>query len=795
MFDTVLVANRGEIACRVIRTLRRLGIRSVAVYTDPDATAPHVALADLAVHLGPAPAYLSADAVVGAARRAGAQAVHPGYGFLAENTAFAAACEAAGIVFVGPPSSAIEAMGDKIRAKQTVAKAGVPVVPGSDEQGSDGAGLDDEALARAVAEIGYPVLLKPSAGGGGKGMREVHRAGDLADAISSARREARGSFGDDTLLVERLVADPRHIEIQVLADAHGNAIHLGERECSLQRRHQKIIEEAPSPLLTEAQREAMGAAAVEAARAVGYVGAGTVEFIVGGDRPDEFFFMEMNTRLQVEHPVTEEIFGLDLVELQLRVAAGEPEPWPAQRRARGHAIEARIYAEDPAAGFLPTGGRVLFAGWPDGARVDAGIAAGSVVGSDYDPMLAKVIAHGADRAEALARLDAALASTAVLGLGTNTGFLRALLADPDVQAGRLDTGLVGRRLDALVAAGLPADVLPAAAVLALAALEPSGAVVDPFDVPGGWRVGEPAWTAWRMTADGSSASGTGPVEVRARGRAASAMVAVGEEEPVPARTAAPRAALEAGGRVPVTVAGVTRGYAVALDGDTLWLGRDGQAWAVREQAPLDAAAAQAAAGSGGPVVSPMPGTVTLVDVAEGQAVTAGQRLVVVEAMKMEHVLAAPVDGTVRDLRAKPGAAVAKDAVLLVVEPVDRQEQELWTSRCPRSTRHCVPPSRTSPARRSPRSSANSTSAASSPTRSWPRWARWACSACRSPRSTAAWAGTTSPCAWPWRNWPGSTPRWPSRWRPGSHSAPCRSTASAPRSRSSGGCRPWPQARN
>jgi acetyl-CoA/propionyl-CoA carboxylase, biotin carboxylase, biotin carboxyl carrier protein len=676
MFGTVLVANRGEIACRVIRTLRRLGLRSVAVYTDPDAAAPHVSLADLAVHLGPAPAYLSVDAVVGAARRAGAQAVHPGYGFLSENMAFAAACEAAGIVFVGPPSSAIEAMGDKIQAKQTVAKAGVPVVPGS-----DGAGLDDEALARAAAEIGYPVLLKPSAGGGGKGMREVHRASDLADAISSARREARGSFGDGTLLVERLVTDPRHIEIQVLADVHGNAIHLGERECSLQRRHQKIIEEAPSPLLNETQRSAMGAAAVEAARAVGYAGAGTVEFIVGGHRPDEFFFMEMNTRLQVEHPVTEEIFGLDLVELQLRVAAGERQPWPAQRRARGHSVEARIYAEDPAAGFLPTGGRVLSLSWPDGVRVDAGIAAGSVVGSDYDPMLAKVIAHGTDRAEALARLDAALASTVVLGLGTNVGFLRALLADPDVRAGRLDTGLVGRRLDDLAAAELPADVLPAAAVLALAALEPTGAVVDPFDVPGGWRVGDAAWTAWRMTVDG-----TEPVEVRALGRAADAVVAVGRADRVPARLAAGAGESQpagsgagrrwpSGARVPVTVDGVTRGYTVALDGDTLWLGRDGRAWAVGEQAPLDAAATQAAAGSGGPVISPMPGTVTLVEVTEGQAVTAGQRLVAVEAMKMEHVLAAPVDGTVRDLHAKPGASVAKDAVLLVVEPVDREEQK------------------------------------------------------------------------------------------------------------------------
>jgi acetyl-CoA/propionyl-CoA carboxylase biotin carboxyl carrier protein len=691
MFSTVLVANRGEIACRVIRTLRRLGIRSVAVYTDPDAGAPHVGLADVAVHLGPASAYLSADAVVGAARRAGAQAVHPGYGFLSENTAFAAACADAGIAFVGPPAAAIEAMGDKIRAKQTVAKAGVPVVPGSDGSGldsdgsglgSDGSGLDDEALARAAERIGYPVLLKPSAGGGGKGMREVHRAGDLAEAISSARREARGSFGDDTLLVERLVTDPRHIEIQVLADAHGNVIHLGERECSLQRRHQKILEEAPSPLLDDAQRETMGAAAVEAARAVGYVGAGTVEFIVSGDRPDEFFFMEMNTRLQVEHPVTEEIFGLDLVELQLRVAAGEPEPWPARRQARGHAVEARIYAEDPAAGFLPTGGRVLALSWPDGARVDAGIAAGSVVGSDYDPMLAKVIAHGADRAEALARLDAALGQVVVLGVGTNTGFLRALLTDPDVRAGRLDTGLVGRRLDGLVRADLPADVLPAAAGLALAALEPAGDIVDPFDIPGGWRIGEPAEVRWKMTVSGTTVANIGTNEVRARGRAADALVAVGDATPVRVRVAHPApgwsGAPGSGQRVPVTVDGITRDYAVAWDytgardGATLWLGRDGQAWAIREQAPLEAAAASSA-GAGGPVVSPMPGTVTVVEVTEGQAVAAGQRLLVVEAMKMEHVLAAPVDGIVRDLRAKPGATVAKDAVLAVIEPASVPE--------------------------------------------------------------------------------------------------------------------------
>jgi acetyl-CoA/propionyl-CoA carboxylase biotin carboxyl carrier protein len=664
VFDVVLVANRGEIAVRVLRTLRQLGVRSVAVYSDADADAPHVALADVAVRIGPAPAaqsYLSIPAVIEAARVTGAQAIHPGYGFLSENTAFAAACEEAGIVFVGPPAAAIEAMGDKIRAKQTVAKAGVPVVPGS-----DGAGLSDDDLAAAVEQIGYPVLLKPSAGGGGKGMREVHRRDQLADAIASARREARGSFGDDTLLVERLVSTPRHIEIQVLADAHGNVVHLGERECSLQRRHQKIVEEAPSALLTEAQRAAMGAAAVEAARAVGYTGAGTVEFIVEGDGAEgdlPFFFMEMNTRLQVEHPVTELVTGLDLVELQLRVAAGEPLPITQDDvRLTGHAVEVRVYAEDPAAGFLPTGGRILALREPagPGIRVDSGVAEGAVVGSDYDPMLAKLIAHGADRAESLRRLDAALRDTVLLGLGTNIGFLRALLADDDVRAARLDTGLVGRRGGAWTAAELPADVLVAAAAHAMLELEPTGPVVDPFDVPGGWRIGEPAWTTWQMLVAGRE-----PVIVRVSGRASSAECVVGDRTPVSVRARRRPDALE------VTVDGVTRRYHWAHDGETLWLGRDGHAWGVREQAPLEAAAT-AEARAGGPVLSPMPGTVTVVEVAEGQQVAAGDRLVVVEAMKMEHVLTAPVDGVVRELRAHAGATVARDAALLTVEPVTEE---------------------------------------------------------------------------------------------------------------------------
>ncbi|MBO3742975.1 acetyl/propionyl/methylcrotonyl-CoA carboxylase subunit alpha [Actinoplanes flavus] len=652
MFSTVLVANRGEIAVRVIRTLRRLGIRSVAVHSDADAGAPHVTAADLAVRIGPAAAassYLSIEAIVAAARSTGAEAVHPGYGFLSENTAFAAACEAAGLVFIGPPATAIDAMGDKIRAKQTVAKAGVPVVPGS-----EGVGLSDAELTAAITGIGYPVLLKPSAGGGGKGMREVHRAEDLAAALASARREARGSFGDDTLLAERLVTTPRHIEIQVLADWHGNVTHLGERECSLQRRHQKIVEEAPSPLLSDEQRQAMGAAACDAARACGYVGAGTVEFIVAGDRPDHWYFMEMNTRLQVEHPVTEEVYGVDLVEAQLRIAAGEVAPWPVSPRPRGHAIEVRVYAEDPAAGFLPTGGRILALREPTGVRVDSGVAEGGVVGSDYDPMLSKIISYGADRAEALHRLDAALAGTVLLGLGTNIGFLRALLADPDVRAGNLDTGLVGRRLDTLTGQDLPSDVLGAAVGLALLDLEPATpALADPFDVPGGWRLGDRAWTTRRI-----SAAGHEPVVIRYRGRAADAEISIDGGPPV-------RIATRADGRH--TQDGVTRTYAYARDAaGVLWIGRDGRAWALHDHEALDAGA-DGTAGAGGPILSPMPGTVTVVAVSEGDRVTAGQTVAVVEAMKMEHALTAPVDGTVTELRARAGATVAKDAILLVIE--------------------------------------------------------------------------------------------------------------------------------
>ncbi|WP_251019865.1 acetyl/propionyl/methylcrotonyl-CoA carboxylase subunit alpha, partial [Streptomyces sp. ISL-11] len=519
MFDTVLVANRGEIAVRVIRTLRRLGIRSVAVFSDADADARHVREADTAVRIGPAAAaesYLSVERLLDAAARTGAQAVHPGYGFLAENAAFARACADAGLVFLGPPAEAIELMGDKIRAKETVRAAGVPVVPGS-----SGSGLTDAELTAAAREIGMPVLLKPSAGGGGKGMRLVRDEALLGEEIAAARREARGSFGDDTLLVERWIDRPRHIEIQVLADGHGNVIHLGERECSLQRRHQKIIEEAPSVLLDEATRAAMGEAAVQAARSCGYTGAGTVEFIVPGNDPSSYFFMEMNTRLQVEHPVTELVTGLDLVEWQVRVAAGERLGLAQEDvTLTGHAIEARVCAETARAtgdrvDFLPSAGLVRALREPagDGVRVDSGLAEGTEVGTSYDPMLAKVIAYGPDRATALRRLRTALADTVVLGLDTNVGFLRRLLAHPSVVSGALDTGLVDRDAATLVRASVPDEVYVAAGLLRQPRPTPDPAGwLDPFSLPTGWRLGgEPAWTTYPLRVPGRD-----PVTLRVR---------------------------------------------------------------------------------------------------------------------------------------------------------------------------------------------------------------------------------------------------------------------------------------
>ncbi|MFC9965025.1 acetyl/propionyl/methylcrotonyl-CoA carboxylase subunit alpha [Nocardia ignorata] len=670
-FDTVLVANRGEIAVRVIKTLRAMGIRSVAVYSDADKNARHVREADVAVRLGPAPAresYLSIEKVVDAAVRSGAQAVHPGYGFLSENSAFAAALADAGIVFLGPPAKAIEVMGDKITAKKTVTAFGVPVVPGIAEPG-----LTDDQLITAAPDIGYPVLVKPSAGGGGKGMRLVERAEDLPAALVSARREASAAFGDDTLFLERFVTRPRHIEVQVLADAFGNVVHLGERECSLQRRHQKVIEEAPSPLLDAATRARIGTAACNTARSVDYVGAGTVEFIVSADRPDEFFFMEMNTRLQVEHPVTEMVTGIDLVECQVRVAAG-------QKLARtqdeihlvGHAIEARVYAEDPGRGFLPTGGTVLALTEPEGEgiRVDSGLSVGTVVGSDYDPMLSKVIARGNTRADALAALDRALEQTVLLGVTSNIEFLRFLLADDDVQAGRLDTALLDRRVTDFAPAEPTDDEFIAAATYHWLRRWPK-LDADLWSIPSGWRLGTPAPTAIRL------ASGDQMRHVFITGTPDSANVWLANDTQDPGSPQHPATSQRPGDPVAcsltaallddglaLTVNGLRRTLRVAEADDQLWVSGKGRVCVLREVAEASVRGDAAHVGDA-EIRSPMPGSVIAAPVANGATVAVGDPVIVIEAMKMEHTLTAPVAGTVEVL-ASPGTQVKLDQVLVRV---------------------------------------------------------------------------------------------------------------------------------
>ena len=659
-FHTVLVANRGEIAVRVIRTLRAMGIRSVAVFSDADANARHVAEADVAVRIGPAPArqsYLDIEAVVAAARRTGAQAIHPGYGFLSENAEFAAALEAAGIAFIGPPVKAIRTMGDKIAAKTTVSAFGVPVVPGIARPG-----LTDDDLIAAAGDVGYPVLVKPSAGGGGKGMRVVHEPSELQAALTSARREAGAAFGDDTLFLERFVLNPRHIEVQVLADGYGNVVHLGERECSLQRRHQKVIEEAPSPLLDGATRARIGAAACDTARSVDYTGAGTVEFIVSADRPDEFFFMEMNTRLQVEHPVTEMVTGIDLVELQVRIAGGEKLPLAQDDiTMTGHAVEARVYAEDPARGFLPTGGDVLDLVEPHGpgVRVDSGLSRGTAVGSDYDPMLSKVIAHADDRPAALRALDRALADTAVLGVTTNVEFLRFLLADPDVIAGRLDTGLLDRRTPDFAAAQPGDDELIAAAAYKWLRGWPEP-VGNLWELPSGWRIGERVPTAIRLHAG----ERTDHVYLTGTPQAATAVVEKGEPRTL-------TATLD-DDRLVVTLDGLRTDYLVAATDGQIWLARGGRTAVVEEvrEAPVrpdDEHSGDAE------LVSPMPGSVVAVGVEGGAHVDAGAVVVAVEAMKMEHSLTAPVDGVV-ELLVAVGDQVKVGQPLARITATEKAEQ-------------------------------------------------------------------------------------------------------------------------
>ncbi|GAB3538611.1 acetyl/propionyl/methylcrotonyl-CoA carboxylase subunit alpha [Arthrobacter tecti] len=682
LFDCVLVANRGEIACRVIRTLRALGIRSVAVYSDADAGARHVAEADLAVRIGPvAPAqsYLNIEAIIAACKATGAQAVHPGYGFLSENQAFARALDDAGVAFIGPKVHALNIMGDKIRSKNHVTGFDVPVVPGIAESG-----LSDADLIAAAPQVGYPLLIKPSAGGGGKGMHVVERPGDLPSTLETARRVAASAFGDDTLFLERLVRKPRHIEVQVLADTYGNVIHLGERECSLQRRHQKVIEEAPSALLDEATRARIGEAACNAARSVDYVGAGTVEFLVSDEAPDEFFFMEMNTRLQVEHPVTEMVTGVDLVEWQVRIAAGE-KLTVAQDDVvlTGHAVEARVYAEDAEAGFLPSAGTVVGLSEPqgEGVRVDSSLLPGLEVSPTYDPMLSKVIAWASSRPEALDRLDTALAGTRIAGLRTNVEYLRLLINDDDVRAGKLDTTMIERKLpDLTFRAPTDAEIAAGAALLSVPDASGTGASADsPWHRGDGWRIGGAHVGIPLQLEVGSSAvrnvtlTRDGDVSrVDVGGTVFQVSLLPGGPDTVPLRA---------------VVDGVTLSTRFVAAGSTLWLTDAGWSMPVRRLSRQEILQAQLASiaraeGTADPEVrSPMPGTVITVNVADGDTVEEGQVLLSVEAMKMEHQLTAAVTGTVV-INLSPGDLVSANQVVARIHPEQSDtptEQEEPTS--------------------------------------------------------------------------------------------------------------------
>ena len=620
MIGSVLIANRGEIARRIIRTAQRLGVRTVAVYSEADASAPHVAEADEAVLIGPPPAresYLKADAILAAAKQTGAAAIHPGYGFLSENAEFAEAVIAAGLVWIGPPPAAIRAMGLKDAAKRLMADAGVPTTPGylGDDQ-------SPEVLAREAAAIGWPVLIKAVAGGGGKGMRRVDRAEDFSATLDAARREATSAFGDDRVLLERYANHPRHIEVQVFGDTQGNVVHLFERDCSLQRRHQKVVEEAPAPGMDAATRADLCAAAVRAAKAVNYVGAGTIEFIADaseGLRADRIWFMEMNTRLQVEHPVTEAITGLDLVEWQLRVASGEPLPLTQDDiEMRGHAIEARLYAEDPAKGFLPSIGRLdEFSIGDLDVRIDSGVEAGGEIGPFYDPMIAKLIAHEATRDAAVERLAFACGSTEVWPVKTNAGFLTRILTDPDFRAGRVDTGFIEARLEQLAATAAPSAFLLIEAATTLAAASE----------------GSP-WTEPRLSGFRLGASSAASL-IQAGDR-------VFEARPDPQMAAAwPQGSGE--------VVLFEGGEAFAFTRPKSMVGEDG--------------------GLGdGQILAPMPGRIALLNVSVGAAVTRGQTLVTLEAMKMEHALNAPFDGSVAEVRCAVGDQVTEGALLVRLAP-------------------------------------------------------------------------------------------------------------------------------
>ena len=663
MFTKILIANRGEIACRVATTARRLGIRTVAVYSDADASAKHVAACDEAVHIGgsaPRDSYLQWQRILQAAQATGAQAVHPGYGFLSENDAFAQACADAGLVFIGPSPAAIRAMGLKAESKQLMATAGVPLVPGY-----HGADQDPALLQREADSIGYPVLIKASAGGGGKGMRAVERSEDFAAALASCQREARNSFGDDAVLIEKYVQRPRHIEIQVFGDSQGNFVYLHERDCSVQRRHQKVLEEAPAPGLTPALRQQMGEAAVAAAQAVNYVGAGTVEFIVeqSASGAMTFYFMEMNTRLQVEHPVTEAITGLDLVEWQLRVASGEALPLQQQQlRLSGHAIEARICAENPDNNFLPATGRLDVYALPacstferadHGVRVDSGVRQGDAISPYYDSMVAKLIVHGDTREQALARLDVALAQTHIVGLQTNVQFLRHVVQSPSFAQADLDTALIPREAAVLFAQTRVSAPLACAAEVARTLLaERAGQGAEPFSQTDGWRsLGE--WVrrfAFRQGTELLAAS------LRYR-RDGSLQLSVAD-------TVGELRFAAAGTGIALHWGDVRLVVHVYRQGDVAHV-HTAQGAAQLTVVDLLAHAGDAQA-EGGRLTAPMPGKVVSFAVKAGDRVKRGQALAVLDAMKMEHTIAAPTDGTVAELLYAPGDQVGEGAALLTL---------------------------------------------------------------------------------------------------------------------------------
>jgi 3-methylcrotonyl-CoA carboxylase alpha subunit len=677
MFHKILIANRGEIACRVAATARRLGIKTVAVYSDADAGAKHVAVCDEAVPIGPAPAkesYLCADKIIAAALATGAQAIHPGYGFLSENEAFAQACADAGLVFIGPPASAIRAMGSKSAAKELMEKAAVPLVPGY-----HGAEQDADFLQQQADRIGYPVLLKASAGGGGKGMRIVEQSADFKAALASCKREAINSFGDDKVLVEKYLTRPRHIEIQVFADTHGECVYLFERDCSVQRRHQKVLEEAPAPGMTAERRRAMGEAAVAAAKAVGYVGAGTVEFIANQD--GSFYFMEMNTRLQVEHPVTEMITGLDLVEWQLRVASGQHLPLRQDQLAiNGHAIEARVYAENPEKGFLPSIGTLLHLHTPqavefttlpspasgrgaggEGAqssapspiRIDSGVRQSDAISPFYDPMIAKLIVHGRDRDEALALMSQALSEYQIVGLTSNIAFLKRLIESQPFSQAELDTGLIERNHAALFpppqAAGLQALALAAASILA-AERNPDAAANDPWTDTSGWRMNGDL----QRQLDFSDESNRYPLTIVYR--RGGWLVRLGAEEALMTLTA------RHGAEIGIKLGAQAVHGTVVRDGEQAHVFCGGAHFVLHYNDPLVHAGETEA--EGGRLTAPMPGKIVALLVAAGQTVEKGAPLLIMEAMKMEHTIAAPANGTVEEMLYAVGEQVAEGAQLL-----------------------------------------------------------------------------------------------------------------------------------